>query len=143
MNFQCKLTLMPLAFTQITRVVPTLTLTYLHKLLMLSLLVHHHEWHFCKTIATQKESSNAFIIHLSNKPDMYFANTTCIPFVESTNVDVCILISKYKKQEMYRPKIIYFIENRFPFSDRIEWIEKLYLPLNNWAQAFVYIFFSI
>ena len=133
MNFQCKLTLMPLAFTQITRVVPTLTLTYLHKLLMLSLLVHHHEWHFCKTIATQKESSNAFIIHLSNKPDMYFANTTCIPFV-----DVCILISKY----CIGP-IIYFIEDRFSFSDRIEWIEKLYLPSNNWAQAFVYIFFSI
>ena len=143
MNFQCKLTLMPLAFTQITNSHPY---TYLHKLLMLSLLVHHHEWHFCKTIATQKESSNAFIIHLSNKPDMYFANTTCIPFVESRyklNVDVCILISKYKNQEMYRPNIIYFIENRFPFSDRIEWIEKLYLPLNNWAQAFVYIFFCI
>ena len=90
-------------------IVPTLALTYLHKLLMLSLLVHHHEWHFCKTIATQKESSNAFIIHLSNKPDMYFANTTCIPFV-----DVCILISKY----CIGP-IIYFIEDKFPFSVRI------------------------
>ena len=129
MNFQCKLTLMPLAFTQITRVVPTLALTYLHKLLMLSLLVHHHEWHFCKTIATQKESSNAFIIHLSNKPDMYFANTTCIPFV-----DACILISKYRSQECTGPKSFTSLK-----IDKVNWeVKSTIKEVNDRTQTFVY-----